>query len=85
MEDVLDVFTRPYDPQYPQVCMDETCKQLLADVRDALPIRPNYPHRVDYEYKRHGVTDLFIFLNPCQESDMLISLTSVREEIGQLP
>lgn len=64
MEDVLDVYTQPYDPQRPQVCMDETCKQLLADMREALPIRPNHPHRVDYEYKRHGVADLFMFFEP---------------------
>lgn len=64
MEDVLDVYTQPYDPRRPQICMDETCKQLLADMREALPISPNHPHRVDYEYKRHGVADLFMFFEP---------------------
>jgi hypothetical protein len=64
MEDVLDVYTRPEDPQYPLVCMDETNKQLLADVRDPLPAQAGQPQRVDYEYKREGVADLFMFFEP---------------------
>ena len=53
MEDVLDVYTRPYDPQRPQVCLDEASKQLLADVRPPLPATPGRPVRVDAEYERH--------------------------------
>jgi hypothetical protein len=64
MEDVLEVYTRPEDPQYPLVCMDETNKQLLADVRDPLPAQAGHPQRVDYEYKREGVADLFMFFEP---------------------
>jgi len=64
MEDVLEVYTRPDDPQYPLVCMDETNKQLLADVRDPLPAQAGQPQRVDYEYKREGVADLFMFFEP---------------------
>lgn len=64
MEDVLEVYTRPDDPQYPLVCMDETNKQLLADVRDPLPAEAGQPQRVDYEYKREGVADLFMFFEP---------------------
>jgi hypothetical protein len=64
MEDVLEVYTRPEDPQYPLVCMDETNKQLLADVRDPLPAKAGHPQRVDYEYKREGVADLFMFFEP---------------------
>jgi len=64
MEDVLEVYTRPEDPQYPLVCMDETNKQLLADVRDPLPAQAGQPQRVDYEYKREGVADLFMFFEP---------------------
>jgi hypothetical protein len=64
MEDVLEVYTRPDDPQYPLVCMDETNKQLLADVRDPLPAQAGHPQRVDYEYKREGVADLFMFFEP---------------------
>jgi hypothetical protein len=66
MEDVLDVYTRPYDPRYPLVCMDETTKQLVADVRPALPVQPAHPARVDSEYVRAGVANLFLFCEPLQ-------------------
>ena len=66
MEDVLEVYTRPYDPERPQVCMDETTKQLLEEIRDPLPIQPGQPQRVDYEYRRRGVGDLFMFFEPLQ-------------------
>jgi DDE superfamily endonuclease len=66
MEDVLEVYTRPYDPRYPQVCMDEISKQLLRDVRQPLPIEPGKPERRDYEYERGGVVNLFLFLEPLQ-------------------
>jgi hypothetical protein len=58
MEDVLEVYTRPYDPRYPQVCMDEVSKQLLRDVRQPLPIEPGKPERRDYEYERGGVVNV---------------------------
>lgn len=64
MEEVLEVYQRPYDPQRPQVCMDETSKQLLADTRPLLPAQPGVPERVDYEYQREGVADLFMFFEP---------------------
>ena len=64
MEDVLEVYTRPYDPRYPQVCMDETSKQLLRDARQALPVEPGQPERRDYEYERGGVANVFMFLEP---------------------
>ena len=64
MEDVLDVYQRPYDPKRPQVCMDETSKQLLADVQTALPVQPGRPERYDYEYVREGVANLFMFVEP---------------------
>ncbi len=64
MEDVLEVYTQPYDPKRPQVCMDETSKQLLSDVREPLPAQPGHSQRVDYEYQREGVTDLFMFFEP---------------------
>jgi transposase len=67
MEDVLDVYTRPYDPRYPQVCMDEVSKQLLRDTRQSLPMEPGRPQRrEDYEYERGGVVNLFMFLEPLQ-------------------
>ena len=64
MEDVLDVYTRPYDPRCPQVCMDETSKQLLKASRLSLPAGPGQPERVDYEYERGGVATLFLFCEP---------------------
>jgi hypothetical protein len=64
MEDVLSVYTRPYDSHYPQVCLDETSKQLLRDVRDPLPVAPAQPARVDAEYARGGVANLFLVCEP---------------------
>jgi hypothetical protein len=66
MEDVLEVYTRPYDPRYPQVCMDEISKQLLRDTRTSLPMEPGRVQRRDYEYERGGVVNLFLFCEPLQ-------------------
>lgn len=64
MEDVLEVYTRPYDPRFPQVCLDETSTQLLAETRPPLPMRPGRPERYDYEYERQGVGNLFMLFEP---------------------
>lgn len=64
MEDVLDVYTRPYDPQRPQVCMDETSKQLVGETRVPVSAAPGRPARHDYEYVRNGVANLFMFCEP---------------------
>jgi transposase len=64
MEDVLDVYTRPSDPTRPLVCMDEINTQLLADIRDPLPMEPGKPVREDYEYERHGVCNVFLACEP---------------------
>ncbi|MBV8293164.1 MAG: IS630 family transposase, partial [Mycobacterium sp.] len=64
MEDVLEVYKRPYDPLRPVVCMDETSKQLIAETRKPLDAGPGQPRRVDHEYERKGVADLFMFLEP---------------------
>ncbi len=64
MEDILDVYERPYDPRFPQVCMDETSKQLVGETRTPLPAQPGRPARIDYEYERHGVRNLFLFVEP---------------------
>jgi DDE superfamily endonuclease len=66
MEDVLDVYQRPYDPQRPQVCLDEASKQLLGEVREPLPLQPGQPEREDYEYERHGTANLFMISEPLQ-------------------
>lgn len=64
MEDVLEVYTRPYNPEEPQVCVDETTKQLVADVTPPLPMQPGQPVRADYEYERCGTANLFMVCEP---------------------
>lgn len=64
MEDVLEVYTRPYDPRRPQVCMDEVNTQLLSDTREPLPMEPGKPKREDYEYVREGVCNVFLACEP---------------------
>lgn len=66
MEDVLDVYKRPADPAYPIVCFDETPKQLVSETRQPLPPEPGQPERYDYEYRREGVANLFLFFAPLQ-------------------
>lgn len=64
MEDVLEVYQRPYEPQYPTVCMDETSKQLVGEVAQPLPLQAGHPACYDYEYIRNGVNNLFMFFEP---------------------
>ena len=64
MEDVLEVYKCPYDPLYPQVCVDECSKQLVSETRQPLPLEPGQPVRYDYEYEREGVANLFMFSEP---------------------
>jgi hypothetical protein len=64
LEDVLEVYTRPYDPKRPVVCFDEASKQLVADVTPPLPLQPGQPSRVDYEYERRGTANLFMVFEP---------------------
>jgi transposase len=64
MEDVLDVYQRPYDPKRPQVCLDEASKQLLGEVREPIPMSSGHPKRVDAEYERHGTANLFVVTEP---------------------
>ena len=64
MEDVLDLYAEPYDPQRPLVCFDETSTQLLADTRPPLRAQPGRPARQDYEYRREGTRNLFLACEP---------------------
>jgi len=64
MEDVLEVYTRPYDPKRPVVCVDEASKQLVADVTPPLAMQPGQPAREDYEYERCGTANLFMQFEP---------------------
>ena len=64
MEDVLDLYAEPYDPQRPVVCFDESPTQLLADSRPSLPAAPGRSRRQDYEYVRAGARNLFLTCEP---------------------
>jgi len=64
MEDVLDVYQMPRDPDVPLGCLDEASKQLLQDTRTGVPMKPGQPARHDYEYERHGTSNLFMFFAP---------------------
>lgn len=64
MEDVLELYKQSYDPMHPQVCMDETSKQLVSEVAQPIPVEPGHPERFDYEYERQGVANLFILFEP---------------------
>jgi transposase len=64
MEDVLEVYHRPYDPRFPQICMDEGSKQLVGEVREPIAMKPGKPKREDYEYEREGVFNIFAACEP---------------------
>lgn len=64
MEDVLDVYARPADPERPVVCVDETSKQLVGEARQPLPAKPGEPARFDYEYVRNGTANVFMVSEP---------------------
>jgi len=64
MENVLDVYKRPYDPDFPVVCMDESPKQLIAETKTPVPVKPGRSARYDYEYERMGVCNIFMANEP---------------------
>jgi len=64
MEEVLDVYARPYDARYPVVCMDEQPIQLLKETREPIQATKKHPRRVDYEYERAGTASIFMFCEP---------------------
>ena len=66
MEDVLEVYQRPYDRQRPLVCLDETSKQLIAETRVPIAAKPGQPGRHDYEYRRNGTANLFMMFAPLE-------------------
>ncbi len=66
MEDVLAVYTRPRDADCPLVCLDETSKQLIAETRVPVPMKPGRPARFDYEYQRNGTANLFMLFAPLE-------------------
>jgi hypothetical protein len=66
MEDVLETYQRPRDPDRPLVCLNETSKQLIAETRAPIPLKPGQPARHDYEYQRNGVSNLFMIFAPLE-------------------
>jgi uncharacterized small protein (DUF1192 family) len=66
MEDILEVYQRPYDPHRPLVCLDETSKQLIAETRVPIAAKPGRPGRHDYEYRRNGTANLFMMFAPLE-------------------
>lgn len=63
MEDVLDLYAEPANPVRPVVCFDESPTQLIGEVRELIPAKPGQPERYDYEYRRNGTANLFVFLD----------------------
>ena len=78
MEDVLDVYKRPYDPLRPVVCLDETNRQLIEEHH--IPMHPGCPERVDYEYRRCGVADLFVAFEPLA-AKRVVKVTETRKAV----
>ena len=66
MEDILEVYQRPYDPHRPLVCLDETSKQLIAEAHVPIAAKPGQPGRHDYEYQRNGTANLFMMFAPLE-------------------
>ena len=64
MEDVIEVYHRPYDPRRPVVCIDEQPVQLIGETRAPIPAAPGRPLRYDYEYRRNGTANLFVAFAP---------------------
>lgn len=64
MEEVLDIYAKPYDPEHPVLCMDEQPVQLIKETREPIPATAKHPRRVDYEYERAGTANIFMFTEP---------------------
>ena len=82
MEDVLDLYAEPHDPQRPVVCFDETSTQLLADITEPLPAKPGRPRREDYEYEHTDKTIEVESLNLAgQPEDILAQVNRLAEKV----
>jgi hypothetical protein len=80
MENVLEVYQLPYDPAFPVVCMDESNKQLVDHVREPIPALPGNPLRLDDEYVRKGVADIFMAVEPLV-GKRVVSITETRKRV----
>lgn len=84
MEDVLEVYARPYDPARPVICVDESSRQLVAHSREPLPAAPGRPARQDYEYVRNGVADVFMVFEPLAcERRVRVTPTRARRDFAE--
>jgi hypothetical protein len=80
MEDVLEVYARSYDAQYPVLCMDESSMQLIGEVQQPIPAAPGHPVLVDDEYVRNGVANIFIEVEPLGGKRM-VKITEQRTQV----
>ncbi len=80
MEDVLDVYHRPYDPKRPMICLDEASKQLITVLRPDLPCRPGQVRRKDSEYKRNGTANIFMMFEPLK-AKRYVRVTAHRKRV----
>ena len=64
MYDLLELYAKPYDPEYPVICIDEKSKQLLGENKSPIPMKPGKPGKYDYEYKRQGTRNIFVCVEP---------------------
>lgn len=80
MEDVLEVYHRRYDPKRPQICIDETSKQLLSHTREPIKMRPGKPVREDDEYERNGTANIFLCVEPLT-GDVVAKATKRRTKV----
>jgi hypothetical protein len=78
MEDVLEVYQRPHDPEHPLVCVDESSKQLIKETRTPIGMKPGQPRRYDYEYERNGTPNLFMIFAPLEGWRCVKSLIGTR-------
>lgn len=79
MEEVLDVYKRPYDEKRPVVCMDESPKQLISEARGSVPMSKGKETRVDYEYVRHGMVNIFMANEPLK-GKRLVEITEYKKK-----
>lgn len=83
MEDVLEVYQRPYDPEYPVVCLDEANRQMIEEIRPPLPVRPGACKKIDYEYRRKGVVDFFMMFEPLTgQRQVTVRPSRTRKDFG---
>ena len=83
MEHVLKLYQQPFDAARPMVCFDEKSIQLLADKRPPIPVKPGYSYRQDYEYKRNGTRNLFMFVEPkAGKRHVLVTLRRTKQHFA---